>query len=95
MNIWLILLIVILLIIILWWFLLRGRKTENTIKSREAVLNAGAKVLIEEEKEGEPRPPRKRTDETQELKRRLVHGEYRPIENPGKPTSVEPNNDKS
>ena len=95
MNIWLILLIVILLIIILWWFLLRGRKTDNTIKSRETAINAGAKVLIEEEKEDEPRPPRKRTGETQELKRRPVHGEYRPIENPGKPTSVEPNNDKS
>ena len=95
MSIWLILLIVILVIIILLWFWWRSRQTDNTIKSREAVINAGSKVLIEEEKEGEPRPPRKRTGETQELKRRVVHGEYRPIEDPGNPTSVEPNNDKS
>lgn len=93
MRIFLFALVIIAAIIVVWWFV-RRRKT-SVIQAQDASVPPGTSVTIEEEAPGEPRIRGSRTGETQELKRRLVHGEFRPIEDRGEATSVEPNNSQS
>ncbi|KIC94410.1 hypothetical protein [Flavihumibacter solisilvae] len=76
------------------WLIIRRRRS-NVLHAKDASIPGGRSVTIEEEVPGEPRIRGKRTGENQELKRRLVHGEFRPIKDPGAPSSVEPNNSQS
>ncbi len=88
MNVWL--LVLILLIAVLLWFWTRQRpERPEEITAREVATGVKPNKVMLPEEEGEPEQRQRRPPETQELRRRVVHGEYRAIEDRGAPTEVE------
>ncbi len=89
MNI-LLLLLIILIVAGLLWFRSQRRKHQGKIEaSMVAIEVKPTKVILSDESEPEERPARRRTGETQELRRKVVHGPYRAIDNRGEPSDVQ------
>jgi len=81
-------LIVFALVGVLYWHRRRGR---TTTAIDGALGIKPAKVMLPDDA-GEPEkaPPRRRCGESQELRRKLVHGPYRPMDDRGEPSPVQP-----
>ena len=78
-------------VILVFIFLILRFRKRNTLTANSASIPAGQKVLVEDETEEEKaNRPKKGKGDTQELKRRIVHGEYQPIQDIGAPTTVQP-----
>lgn len=72
----------------LWWWTRRRRPPQDDVRSADTQAVPHKVVLMEPAEDPEPRPRPKRTGETQELERRVVHGPFRPIEDRGSPAAV-------
>lgn len=73
-----------------WWW--RRREPSTTIQGTD-VLGGVAPTRVtlpDQDAESDERPARRRTGETQQRRRRIVHGSARPIDDRGAPTGVQP-----
>lgn len=84
---WLLLVIMIVAGLFWVWWQRRERPTET---ESSATNVAPTKVILPEDETNETgeRAKRRRTGENQELRRKVVRGEYRAIEDRGEPTDV-------
>lgn len=89
MNVWLLLLIVLIIAVLLWFWVRQRRGRLAEITAREAAGGVTPNKVMLPEQEGEPEQRLKRPPETQKLRREVVHGEYRAIEDRGAPTEVQ------
>lgn len=90
MNSLLLLLIVLAVALLLafWW---RRRERPGRIEAADAAIEVKpSKVLLpEDDGDLEQRPARRRSGETQELRRKVEHGPYRAIDDRGAPSEVQ------
>lgn len=85
----LLLLLMILVVAVLVWLWVRRRKYPQTGQASDAALGiTPTKVILPDESEPEERSARQRTGETQELRRKVVHGPYRAVGDRGEPSDV-------
>lgn len=88
MGVWLLILIILVSAALLW-FWLHGRKPPARIDALDAAAGVTpTTVALPDASESEERPRRRRTGETQELRRKVLHGPYRAIDDRGDPSSV-------
>lgn len=89
MNV-LLLVLSILIVAVLLWFWSQRRKQPGEIEASDAAIEVRpTKVMLPDEIEPEDRSGRRRTGETQELRRKVVHGPYRAIDDRGEPSDVQ------
>lgn len=72
-----------------FWWRRRGQPGRVEASEGAAGVRPTQVMLPDEEGQEEDRPARHRSGEEQELRRRVVHGPYRPIGDRGAPTDVE------
>jgi hypothetical protein len=87
---WAFVLIALLILLLLLLALLARRRPRPSgrLSASRAAPTPPAAVLLPEASGPEERGMRQRTGETQELRRRTVHGPYRPIEDRGAASEV-------
>jgi len=73
---------------LLVWIIRSRRPRPKEIEAVKGAVVAPNNVTLPEEDDSADRRERKRTGETQELRHKIVHGEYRPIEDRGAPSEV-------
>lgn len=88
MNGLLLMLLVVFIVAVLVWFWKQRGERRAEIEAHAAVAVTPNKVLLPEE-EGQPDQHPRRPIEKQELRRRVVHGEYRATSDRGVATDVQ------
>jgi hypothetical protein len=86
MNTLLFVLLVLILALLVWWWLRRSRA--NTIEASDGVADLKPTAVSLPEESG-PQERGRRTGETQELRRNLAHGPFRPIDERGAASGVQ------
>lgn len=89
MNMLLLLLIILIAAVLLWFWSQRLKRPGKIEASNVAIEVRPIKVTLPDESEPEERQTRRRTGETQELRRRVVHGPYRAIDDRGESSDVQ------
>jgi hypothetical protein len=83
----LVLAVLLLAVLLIWWR--KRRPTVETIDATSAAVDVKPNAITLPEPPGpEQRDRRRRTGETQELRRKIEHGPFRPIDDRGEPTDV-------
>lgn len=85
----LLLLLIILIMVVLLWFWSQRRKHFGKIEASNVTMEVRPAKVILSESEPEERPARRRTGETQELRRKVVHGPFRAIDDRGESSDVQ------
>ena len=86
----LLLLLIFLIAAALLWFWWQRRARQGKLQAFDASEVRPTKVMLADEDPSEERPAPRRTGDTQELRRKVVHGPYRAIDEPGAPSEVQP-----
>jgi len=95
MNGVIVLLILVVLAGLLWWWRRRRPKAPGEIRASESTGELMPTVVsLPEESGSEERGKRRRTGETQALRRQVTHGPYRPIDDRGEPSDVRTREEK-
>jgi hypothetical protein len=91
MNVVLLLLALLIPPLLLIRFWCQRRKHPDKIEASNVAIEVRpTKVILpDEDSDSEERTKRRRTGETQELRRKVVHGPYRAIDDRGAPSKVE------
>jgi hypothetical protein len=90
MNVLLLLLLIVIVAALLWFWWQR-REHPGEIEAADVAIEVRPTKVMLPDEDGEPeeQPARRRTGETQELRREVVHGPYRAIDDRGAPSEVQ------
>ena len=88
----LVLAVLLLAVLLIWWR--KRRSPVETFDATSAAVDVKPNAITLPEPPGpEQRERRRRTGETQQLRRRIEHGPFRPMDDRGEPTDVRPRGD--